>query len=762
MAQVTGSVSAPHPPTTLDEVLASERDLWGEAALLDPDGPSYDSLADLLPPLRYVDATFRHYPIVMCPPGAERKARLVSNGSAINAKAELRKWKDFGYPVTFRVGRDGEVFGHDLDRLDGPRYVEGYLPIVLNRYRHDGAVYEQEVFASCEPGFAEHAVVFVRFTLVGGSRGRVSAHIRVWGPLERSNDRVADPDGQVYLWLDPNWTPVTVPQNRHVVHLAPGQSVFLAVFSESKALEPSARLTPAVYEEQRAACLRRWMTLLQRGFQLDVPERRVADAWRALIVGTFACAKGDSLNYSAGNAYERQYVAECGDAVRALLLYGFRDEARGMLRPLLEHVESVPGKKISFHNTGFRLQLLAHYFWLTGDDDFILTHRERWRQDAESILQHREDATGLLPRENYAGDIFDQVYSLNTNSCCWRGLRDLAAVLREIGQEDAERFDREAAEFRRAILSAVAKSERRDVDPPFIPNALLGEEEPYGAITESEMGSYWNLIMPYVLGSGVFAPDSDQPGWILDYLHRRGGVCMGMTRIDLHSGLFASDSGLDDLYGLRYTLALLARDDVERALTSFYGKLAHGLTRDTYIGAECTSLIPVDRHGRAMGLPPNTASNAFFLWTLRYLLVQDWDTDDDGVPDTLRLLPATPRGWLREDGVIRLSRAPTAFGEVSLHAKSALSSGQVVVEVTAPPRPPKRLLVRARLPRGVRVVAARLGEKQVPVGDDGTVDLSGERGTFEVRFLTRAESAGQRRDVPSGPADTKLEDGDHR
>ena len=50
-----------------------------------------------------------------------------------------------------------------------------------------------------------------------------------------------------------------------------------------------------------------------------------------------------------------------------------------------------------------------------------------------------------------------------------------------------------------------------------------------------------------------------------------------------------------------------------------------------------------------MGLPPNSAANAHFLLMLRYMLVQDYDTNDDGRADTLRLCFATPRRWL-EDG----------------------------------------------------------------------------------------------------------------
>src|SRR5207244_5336625 len=155
---------------------------------------------------------------------------------------------------------------------------------------------------------------------------------------------------------------------------------------------------------------------------------------------------------------------------------------------------------------------------------------------------------------------------------------------------------------------------------------------------------------------------------------------------------------VDDLYGLRYTIKLFQLDEVDRALVSFYGKLAQGLTRDTFIGAEGTGLRPLDEFGRPMYLPPNSTSDAFFLWTLRYLLVQDWDMDDDGKPETLRLCFATPKRWLEDGKTIKVARAPTAFGLLSLVVQSRLSRGEVIAKLDLPTRNlAKQPLLRIRM-----------------------------------------------------------------
>ena len=83
------------------------------------------------------------------------------------------------------------------------------------------------------------------------------------------------------------------------------------------------------------------------------------------------------------------------------------------------------------------------------------------------------------------------------------------AVFADAGdRQEAERIRPHAAAMRKAIMSAVERSIRRDLSPPFVPVALFGEEQPYHPITGTKMGSYYNLMAPYVLGSGVFPAKS--------------------------------------------------------------------------------------------------------------------------------------------------------------------------------------------------------------------------------------------------------------
>jgi hypothetical protein len=721
----------PDPPAkalpTVKEMAAAREDVWGEAALRQPDGPSYEFFKDLLPPLRYVNTAFRHYPVVLCAPAAPVKARWVSNGSAVNARADKKPmWREVGSPVLFRVGDKAEPFGDDLEHLDGPRYADGYLPIVQIAYTHDKTAYEQEAFAPTRGALAERGAVLVRFT-ARGAAGTVTARLEPDAPAGAKDGAVRNAKDEALVLFGDGWR-WDGEKKELSVNLAPGKSAALAVLTQPLPEPPA--LTAKRYDEERQACADCWKALLDRGMKLEVPEPVVNNAWRSLVIGNYLVAVGDRMHYSAGNAYDHLYEAECGDAARSLMLYGFTKDGRKMVGPLLDFNRQAT----RFHVAGHKLQLLAHYYWLTRDAEYVRDKEAVWKPVVEFVRTSRKTDNGLLPRDNYAGDINQQVYALSSNANCWRGLRDMAAVLDDLGErERAKELAGEARDFRKAILDAVARSEDRTTKPPFIPNALLGDEKPYETLTATRMGSYYDLMAPYVLGSGVLGPGSERETWMIDYLREHGGVALGMIRSTPHQGEFDNEPGVNVLYGQRYMLTLLRRDDRGHALAGFYGQLAQGMTRETFIGAEGTRFQHGDRHGRSMYLPPNSASNAMFLTTLRYLLVQDWD-GEDGKPETLRLLYGAPGRWLKDGATIKVERAPTQFGEVSLRVESRLSRGEVTAEVESPPRRPAKWLLRPPLPSGWRVAAAAIGDEALKVAKDGAVDLSGREGKFTVRF----------------------------
>ena len=735
---LVGVASAVDRLPSIDEVIEAKTDILGEAAIRQAGGPSYEFFAKAMPPLRYVNAAFRHYPIVLAAPCNGCKARLVSNGSAINAKGGGQSWQDVGFPVGFCVGAKEVAFGDDLERLDGPRLADGYLPIVAMSYRDGDTTYRQETFVSVEPALADHGVVFVRFSLDAGREGKVTARMTPPAPLHRVDRELRNCREELLAGIGPNWQWDPAKQTLTATVTADEEAV-LAVCTAAIPKPPVGSLVRSgdEYRKQRERCVAVWQELLGKGAMLDVPETVVNNAWRATLAANFTIVTGSTVNYSAGNAYLHEYITEGSRTVGAFMSFGFIDESRAMLLSLLDH--SIPEHKYAV--TGWKLRTLAHYYWLTRDAEFVRANRHRWEPLVKLILDNRDPQTGLTPKDFYASDIPEPVWNLKTNANCWCGLRDVAAMLRDtcasrIRSWNSGRSSIGMQSSQRSTRACIATSTRR-----LCPTALLDDKEkPYEALTASSTGSYWCLVANDMLGTGVFDAQPEKAAWILDTLHRRGGVCMGMLRFDQHSKLFANERGVDDNYTTGYMLHLLKHDDVDRALVCFYGKLAQGFTRNTFVGGEGTSLDVLDKYGRPMYLPPCTAGNAFFLWTLRYLLVQDWDTDDDGKPDTLRLLYAVPRRWLRDGAVIRFHEALTAFGSLSLETESRLSQSELLVRIALPPRRPEKTLLRARVPEGWKAVSATVGDTPLSVDPSGVVDLSKQVGRITVRFQLHKET----------------------
>jgi hypothetical protein len=736
---------------SLQDAAASSTDLWGELAMRQTNGPSYQFFEPLLPPLRYVNADFRYYPIVLSAPNAKVKARLISNGSGVNLRGGARAWNDNGTPVRFRVGPDEFLFGGLLDRVAHPALAEGWLPIVEIRYRHPSPlqqggnvpmaaeipqvpaeIYRLEAFAATAAGLADNGVVFVKFDLAQGTNGYVAVEVDAGAALKFHEGSVLDAQGRILALFDASWK---WERQRAVARLTPGAVAVLAIPTQPLDAASPLVLNPAIYEEHRRACAETWRDLIARGMNVQTPEPYVNDAWRHLICQNFELINGDRIHYSVGNQYDKLYESEGSDAALALMVWGYSEDMRRLLVPLLDFTR----KGLEFHQAGFKLIDLCRYYWQTRDASVVADLRPRWEKEARLLADNRTAENGLFPKEQYCGDISTFVYSLNANAKAWRALRDLSAVLAETGNAaEAQHYADLAAGFRKTILDAIAKNVHRETTPPFVPVALFSDEPAHDPILHSRIGGYWNIIIGYTLASGIFPPGSPEETWIPHYQEQHGGLCMGMLRAGGGFVFWTSPNRINPLYGTRYALDTLRRDDPERALVSFYGMLAQGFTRNTFVSGEGCSLTPLDEGGRLIYCPPNSAANAHFLSMLRYLLVQDWDLNDDGKPDTLRLLFATPKRWLEDGKTISVERAPTAFGQVSLRVQSRLSQGEVMAEVNLPERnTPKRTLLRIRLPDGWRLGAAKAGEQSLQVDERGTVDLSPLKGKATVRFQAR-------------------------
>jgi len=668
--------------------LRAHTDLWGNRLLAAPGGPTYAGARRYLRPLLYargaggspLTASGVYYLPFAQPDGARGAGSValhVADGSQILAQ------RVGGRSLAVSVGTPGaERFGSCLARLGTPALAGGYLPILETRYRDArGRRYRQESFS-----FGRPLVSYVRVDVPAGGAVRLAA----------GRSRVSSTRTVYAAWS--------------------GGAV--------------RRVDAADYDAARGQTVAYWQGRLDEGTTISVPEARVANAERALLIQDLAL----TWRYSIGNPYEEFSFPESVDVAQVLAEHGFQPVARSIL------ATSLTRKPTPYPNwkKGERLLAVAEYARLS-DDRAYLAHVTPVLRGYVAALGRQIAHSGLLGRERYSSDIPNGVYGLHSQAVVWAGLRAIADAWGT--GADAARARSLAAKLERALRRAVRASERRLPDGSlFIPVQLLDRERPYASLTQERLGSYWNLVMPYALASGLFPPGSREAKGALRYMLLHGSRLLGLVRAGGYA-LYGRDvrppvSGTDQVYGNNVARFLADNDQADQLVLSLYGMLAASMTPQTFVSGEAASVAPLDGAAyRAMYLPPNGASNAAFLETLRLMLVHE-------TPAGLQLAYATPRAWLGAGKRIAVASAPTSFGPLSYSL--AATAGAVSAAVDVPERtPPRALSLRLRLPRGGRIAAVTVGGRAWSRFDraTGTIDLSGLTGHLDVvARLSRARA----------------------
>ena len=678
--------------------LAAGRDVWGLELLRAPGGPTYEAAAGRLGPIhlaraplgRSLTGSGAYYLAFAMPRGpadAPDAMLHVADGSEILARRAT------GPSLRVLVGSDGrEAYGSCLGRLRLARLLNGWLPVLRTSYRDaSGGSWAQESFAAR-----------------GG--GRLSSYVRLSGSAS------ASAPARVVLGPLSFAVPAGAARTVYVRWSPPGDPV---------------RIGAAAYERARASVGAYWRARLAEGASLEIPERRVADALRALLVQELSL----TWRYSLGNAYEQVSFPEAIDTARVLGELGFGAVERAIL------VAALPARPTPYPS------------WKKGEKLLGFADRYRRLRDRATLaaveptlrrflaaLEGALGRNGLLARERYSSDVAERVYGLHALARVWQALRAIAPVWRELGRSDlAGRAELLAARLEAGLRSAISRSQRRLPDGSlFVPMRLLGGVAPYGRVTESRAGSYWNLVAPYALASGLLSREAVLG--VLRYVDLHGARLLGLVRtaapVLYGPGAGGEVSGVNPVYGNNASRFLAALDRPDRLVLALYGQLAAGMTPHTFAAGEGTTVAPLaGALHRTTYLPPNAAANASFLATLRLLLVHERE-------DALELAFATPRAWLAPGKRIAVRALPTRFGPVSYSLAAGARVVRVRVEV--PSRdPPPRLLLRLRLPGGGRIGTVTPGR---PVDRAAqTIDLSGLRGTVELE-VTRA---GASRDVSS-------------
>ena len=732
--------TAPKPPT-LDQIIQSNRDLITDYALARPEGPTYENIAPLMTPARWVTAQFKHFPVVLSAPSAAVKGRIVSNGSILNPVANNPPtWKESGRALHLFVGDHEEPFGQSFQSSSEGTWLDGWKPLwQVNSQSKDHQVVQLEVFAPVEPELATQGSLFFQLKSLSSKPARITIKLaeetnQTISPAALKNPQKSNATTELnpdhWLRLGPSWNPDPTNKLKWSASLTPGQAAQGWLLTRPKKFTADFN-----YNAARAACIKTWDQIIEKGPGWSIPEPLIDRAWKAHLVAIHTTIAGHRPNYSAINAYDHLYMTEGSDLLRGLAYWGQFDT----VREVADAQFAFQRKDTQTAVAGLKLTLARDLVQLLQDLGLLTHLQPHWQQARDFIIQNLDAKNGLPPADRFAGDVSGAVFNLRSSALCWRGLLDLAWALKEQGSSDeAEKMRTVAMQLRNAIMKALAESEKLHNDPDFVPIGFFGKDAPVARIPDTQQSSYYNLVLGNVLESGIL--DESRESSVFRYLENRAGLSMGMprTRPFWKNSPYYGQDGIAPLYGLKYAQARLKRNQPDHAIATLYGWLAHGMTRGSFIHGEGVRFAGGDTRGRYFHLPPNSTSSANWLTLLRFLMIQEWDFNNDQDYETLRLLDATPRAWLADGQTLTISKAPTRFGLVSLKLKSEISKGMISLTGHLPKTGSLKTTIQFRLPGGYRAESIKTGDRVIMPAADQRFDLSGlQAGAMSLKVVVK-------------------------
>ncbi len=537
-----------------ERALNSNLDLLGRQVLLQGE-PSFNSVAKFFPAMQ------RPREVVGVKESPEDFG-ITWDGEIEVARPEI---------VSFQLGNPPSPYS-----LEGPvtrSLLDGYLSIVETRWEYHGLVYEERVFGYSDNLSAEapsFAIVRLRVVNIDGSERKATVSVyynpAFGAPVPASSASIPANGHRDFYYR--------IPYRIGLQHLVQ-------------------KITESEFDHELQVTRTFWTRLLAQGMQIRTPEKRVNNAYRAWLAYNFLNVdkvKGIYEIHDGSGFYEHIYGYSAALYCDALSLFGYWDEAEKYLKSLL-HFQSANGSVIINYgqaDNGALLFAIGQQYLLSRDLRWFKSVVPQAIKSCEWIARSRAQTKvqtggqepltyGLLPAGQSYVDYPHPVYSYYSDVYNWLGLQEMAQAFREAGMNsEADRWSREAEDFRKDILASMEKA---------VVNVGALKVLPVEPLTHRVMnqgaGNYYALIAPLILETGFFSPTDDRSEWITRYMEQRGGLLLGLDRFG---------DGVDHAYTYGYALTQLESGDVDKFLLTFYSMLAYGMSRDTYSAVEVTHI----------------------------------------------------------------------------------------------------------------------------------------------------------------------------
>jgi hypothetical protein len=423
-----------------------------------------------------------------------------------------------------------------------------------------------------------------------------------------------------------------------------------------------------------------WKQRVLGGARIVVPCQKATEALLAAHVCQLIANDHGELHGGEG-FYDHFYIRDGGYQIMELEEAGLTDVTAKAIESFTGH-QRPDGRFESQANqldaNGQALWVLWQYGKITGNRTWLEKVYPAMRRAVNWTIAARRQApaaspyAGLLPAGVADGEsLWDGKHHI-VGYDLWnlRGLFLTADVARTLGKTaEADELLAEANAYRAAI-DAAGKRLRTTFFPP----------------SWEKAGTHWGnteTLWP----TPLFSAGDPRVARLIDEVrrHHGGGYAEGTIRwFDVGQKVPPHPPAIHPYMGAYTTMADLVRGNDQQVVQDFYWYLLHS----TAAHAFPEGIFFATRTAWYDTIPHVTGASNYALM-LRHMLVHESG-------DELHLLAAVPDWWLAEGQQIRVERAPTHFGELSLLVQGTKQG--VTIRLTPPNRqPPKKIVLH--LPR---------------------------------------------------------------
>jgi len=395
---------------------------------------------------------------------------------------------------------------------------------------------------------------------------------------------------------------------------------------------------------------------------------------------------------------------------------------------------------------GMTLSLLARYFNYTKDSATLLKHKKKILATVELLSELHDIALKLPPDDPGSGLIHGWSESdscLMPKPMMWwlpyyansafaaRGFRDLAKVWQQIDPSDdakgrAASWASRSDTLTETVVEVLRKNVRQEMKPPYIgtyPGAKLTFRDSMAKEHPSPQGwphrPYAELLQADVL-------PGDLANVVINCMQSYGATTLGV--VANVGPARPKERAILGFISYGYAQMLLRLERIEEYLLFLYSHRYHDHTRGSWTAGEVSG---IDGDTAIFCIPAQQTIPLLIRWML---VLEDSDKP------ILYLAKGVPRDWLASGEEIRIERAPTRWGTVTIRMKMDTEKSRIAAHVQLTGSvAPEEVHVKLRLPKTNRLKRVTVNGKEgelaanretvvIRTGSERSFDVTGEVG----------------------------------